>query len=99
VHDWKTRVICSAAHGFYRITIKRHPTEVCWSWALEWNKNYRIIGLFGEDGPVDRVLRALPEIEFTPLSDEGDQKVGMRVEAPYDEENDLLFDCVEDGSV
>ena len=51
VVNWEPRVLAIGADGFFKAIIRRHPAAVCWSWALEWNHKYRIVGFFGEIEP------------------------------------------------
>lgn len=49
VVDWPMRLTTHTASGYYRALIKKHPEAAVWSWALEWNKNFRVFGFYGDD--------------------------------------------------
>ena len=54
VHSWEPRVLVDTAGGFFKVAIRKHPEHsACWSWALEWNQNYRLIGFFGDPASGD----------------------------------------------
>jgi len=48
VYQWEPRLVATVASGYFRAAIRRCPQAACWSWGLEWNKNIRIIGFFGD---------------------------------------------------
>jgi len=48
VYDWNIIFNKDTAKGYFKTTIKKQPNINCHSWALEWNKNFRIIGFFGK---------------------------------------------------
>lgn len=62
--------------------IREHPELPCWSWALEYNKNLRRVGFFGNLEAVQSALSALPRSE-------GDSLV--REATPPLQERDVLF--------
>ena len=47
VFNWHQRVRIMTADDFFKIAIRRHPENTCWSWALVWNRIYRLFGCFG----------------------------------------------------
>tara|TARA_R110002072_G_C7911564_1_gene530399 strand:+ start:706 stop:1587 length:882 start_codon:yes stop_codon:yes gene_type:complete len=47
VDGWDPRFYLSTASGFFRVITRMDPTETCWAWAIEWNRNMRTIGFFG----------------------------------------------------
>lgn len=91
VLEWEPRFVASGADGFFRIIIRRHPSLVCWSWALEWNCNYRIIGLAGELADVDAAIPVLPALNVREFRGPGGQILRMRVDVPLAEGDDKLF--------
>lgn len=48
VIGWEPRVLAIGADSFFKIVIRKHPTEKCWSWGLEWNHGYRLVGFAGD---------------------------------------------------
>lgn len=83
VIDWELRLKTEPADGYFKVIIRKNPESACWSWALEWNKNYRVIGLFGNKEAIENFnsLLGAPKVkvinnctykEEMPLSDEDD---------------------------
>jgi hypothetical protein len=61
VQTWPYRLISSVANDYFRIMIRRKAKDVIlWSWALEWNKNFRNIGFFGDETLIRAELSKLP---------------------------------------
>lgn len=91
VVTWEPRWIGCTANGFFKSIIRRHPHEQCWSWALEWNQNYRVIGFLGEREPAQAIVNTLawPEMKIMPIH--GDASWRYREEVLLAEEDDLLF--------
>ena len=86
---WIPRVRVNAAKGHYRTAIKRKDIGTdLWSFALEWNKSHRIIGLFGEANASAEFVGALT---FDPLSEAGTGQ-RYRAEVPISISEDCLFD-------
>jgi hypothetical protein len=84
------------ADGFLKVAIRRKPNADCWSWALEWNENMRVIGFFGDPAEAGIVVAGLPEPEMHTLGRERDSAGAtfrLRKEVPITErEQDRLFD-------
>ena len=94
VQSWEPRVLVTqVAGGFFRAVIRRHPKEVCWAWALEWNQNYRLLGFFGEESPARAVVGAFPVPTSATLAQGESRFVKMRREVELLEDEDLLFHC------
>lgn len=91
VVTWEPRVIAIGADGFFKAIIRRHPAAVCWSWALEWNHKYRIVGFFGEHKVAQQIVGAFPSIEVTTITQGPDKYLRYRIETPLAEEDDTLF--------
>jgi hypothetical protein len=79
VVTWEPCLVGITADGFFKIIIRRHPYEECWSWALEWNKNYRLIGFFGDRESAEAIVNTFPSLER------------IRKHVRLDEGDDLLF--------
>lgn len=88
VVQWEPRVLGTTADGFYKIVIKRNPTEECWSWALEWNKSLRIVGFFGDKQTAQQIASTLPKLEFREVG----EGLSMREETPLNEGEDRMFE-------
>ena len=94
VVDWEPRVFASAADGFYKIAIRKHPYSTCWSWALEWNHALRVVGFFGDGQEVQLIASRFPELEWltTTMSQKPHPTVRYRRESPLPEHRiDKLF--------
>ncbi len=99
VAQWEHRFWVCTADGFYRAMIKRHPDATCWSWALEWNKNFRVVGFFGDEQASQEIIAGFPDLEYLPLPDQPDQpglKRSIRREIPLDENEDRMFEYLTD---
>ena len=91
VVDWEPRWIGHTAGGYFKSIIRRHPSEDCWSWALEWNNNYRLVGFFGGLEPVRTIVNSFPEPDMTTLPTGTGMTVRFRENTGLDEEKDILF--------
>jgi hypothetical protein len=89
--DWNGRIRGSAADNYFRIVIKRDPSGIeVWSFALEWNQNYRIIGFFGDANSAAKHASELPSFEWVRL----DGTTRTREETPLKSSEDILFACL-----
>lgn len=85
---WPPRVEGAGAKFFFKIAIRRVPSGAeLWSFALEWNKNLRIIGFFGDPERAQVHVDALP----LPASHRIDDTWSLRPEVPLDPAEDILF--------
>lgn len=91
VVTWEPRVIAIGADGFYKAMIRRHPAATCWSWALEWNHKYRIVGFFGEQKPVEDLVAAFPKMKVTTMMQGPNEYVSYRLEQTLADQDDRLF--------
>lgn len=92
VETWEPRWLGNTADGFFKSIIRRHPSEECWSWALEWNKNYRLIGFFGAYAPVEEIISAFDRPKMTHYDTGDNSWVRLREEIKLsEEEEDCLF--------
>ena len=87
VEQWESWFIGTTADGFYRIAVRRNPDTDCWSWALEWNENYRLVGFFGDKGIAQDIASKFPKLEFRTIAD----GIRIRTEIPLKENVDSLF--------
>jgi len=99
VLNWEPRILAIGAGGFFKVAIRRHPSAVCWSWALEWNQNYRIVGFCGEQEPAEQLTSTFPKLEIITVAQRGPDWVGYRKEIPLAEEDDKLFHWKVEGNV
>jgi hypothetical protein len=87
---WKGRVRGNAAKDYFRIVIKREHSGIdLWSFALEWNKNYRVVGFFGDRSLALERVGSFPPFEWARL----DQATRWRQESPLSQSEDVLFEC------
>jgi hypothetical protein len=85
---WPPRVIGTGADGFFKIAIRREPAgSLLWSFALEWNAKYRIVGFFGEGERVQKHLDELPPLKWKRV----DATWRQREEIALDPSDDILF--------
>ncbi|MCH8080509.1 MAG: hypothetical protein IIA06_12170 [Proteobacteria bacterium] len=103
VVDWELRFYGIGADTFYKVIIRRHPDAACWSWAVEWNSNYRVIGFFGEEEPIKKISNTFPDQNSTLLG-KGNLVTGEQVEFSYhpqrrlNEDEDKMFYWEDDGT-
>ena len=91
VLDWEPKLLFSTAKDHFSATIRKHPSFDLWSWAVEWNKSYRIVGFFGQEIPAKEALAALPSLEITSIAESETRWVRYRVDTPLKAEEDMLF--------
>lgn len=93
VEGWEPRLLStnSVADGFYKFAIRKHPTNDCWSWALEWNHSIRCVGLFGDSATCDEVEKLLARDVAQLVVDEPKRKIAYRIERALIESEDVLF--------
>ena len=98
VVDWEPRVFAINADGFYKMVIRKHPDNICWSWALEWNHSMRVVGFFGDSVTILDIVEDLPKLKMQEISDGPDATIRFRRETPLAEnDDDELFYC-DDGN-
>lgn len=60
VEHWDHRVHGVAASGYFGVCIKKSPDpRELWSWALEWNRTFRLIGFIGNEDAAREAARGL----------------------------------------
>lgn len=97
VVKWEPRVIAIGADGFFKAIIRRHPAAVCWSWALEWNHKYRIVGFFGEQEPAKNIVATFPRMDVKTVAQGPNEYVSYRIEKALADEDDMLFNWDNDN--
>ena len=90
---WQTRVVAITASQFFKLGIRKHPNEKMWSLAVEWNENYRVIAVCGEEGSLRQFLSGLPKLRLDSLSETPDSFVRARTEQALKIKDDTLFDA------
>lgn len=91
VVKWEPRWLGYGASGYFKCAIRRHPSAECWSWALEWNKNYRIIGFFGDREAAYSLIDTFPTITPETISKGKDHHLLYHSEKQLHEKDDVLF--------
>ena len=91
VASWELRFLGFTANECFKIAIRRHPSADTWAWALEWNRNFRLSGFFGDPAPADVIVGTFPQFQLrsAPLAPNG--FVSMRLERRLTEAEDSLF--------
>jgi len=91
VVEWEPRFMGPGADGFFKIIIRRHPTLVCWSWAVEWNHKIRVIGFAGERPAVEEVAKAIPPLQVQSMYEGLRSSFRLRHEVSISDDDDRLF--------
>ena len=97
VEAWHLRLTTHTSSGYFRALIKKNPAAEVWSWALEWNKNCRVFGFYGDNEALDDLTGPL-----APAFAEMELQYHLpnrrsRPDVPQDETTDLFFE-VRNGS-
>lgn len=91
VATWEPRILGIGADTFFKVVIRRHPSKELWSWALEWNQNYRVIGFFGDRDAAQSLVDTFPQVALHEIQVASHELLRSRTEMPLDEERDRLF--------
>jgi len=91
VANWEPRILAISADGYFKVAIRKHPEAPCWSWALEWNQKYRIVGFFGAQDPAAKLAKTFPKLKAVKIAQSGNDWVAYRIEIPLKDEDDKLF--------
>lgn len=93
VADWEPRFLGFTAQEHFAAVIRRHPSAECWSWALEWNKHYRLAGFFGDEKTGVSIAKALPHPKVAMRAGDENNGFALVYDVPLAEEDDRLFEC------
>ena len=63
------------------------------AWAFEWNRNFRVAGLFGDTESITALLEDLPMLGIHTVYEGPDRRLRMRTEQPLADKDDVLFDA------
>jgi len=91
VAEWDYRLILTTASGYYRAVIRRHSQKECWSWAIEWNDCYRLIGFFGDLAMAKEIVDRFPNLPVHSVLESSKHWLRYRREDPLQEDEDMLF--------
>jgi hypothetical protein len=76
---------------YFRAALRKHPVEDCFSWAIQWNDCYRLIGYFG-DLKVARILAAeLSPLKVQSVLEAPNTWICTRPDQSLAEDDDILF--------
>ena len=79
------------SNGYYQFLIKKNGQNLLWSWAIEWNKQYRLYGFFGDKTLIQQVNGTLEKnILSSPIKND-DEVYHHRFEIPLQEDKDQFF--------
>jgi hypothetical protein len=91
VSTWDYRLIATTAQGYYRVAIRKHPSADCWSWAVEWNDCYRLVGFFGDMQATHALAAVMQAGSSSTAVESPAEQTRYRIEKPLPAEDDLLF--------
>lgn len=89
---WSPCVHALGADGYFGIAIRRAPGDSpLWAWAVEWNCNYRVFGLFGDEQRVLDAKNLLPKLSHQRIEIGPGRTMLIREDTPLAAEDDTLF--------
>ena len=91
VAEWDYRLVLTTANGYYRAIIRRHPQKECWSWAVEWNDSYRLVGFFGDLDTAKEIADCLPNLSVHSILESPNRWLRYKTDTPLQEDQDILF--------
>lgn len=92
IQHWDYRLILNTAQNYYRAVIRRHPTNDCWAWAVEWNAAYRLVGYFGDRDTAQSLFDELPPLPAESfIKAQNGNYFRIRAEQPLSDFQDILF--------
>lgn len=98
--NWARRVHGIGANNFFKIESRRRSDkDDVWSWALEWNQNFRIIGFFGREDLIARLEEGTPVMVMESVDDGSGTILRYRAEVPLTDGDDQLFRQAEETQV
>jgi hypothetical protein len=91
VVPWDHRLIVHTADDYYKVAIRRHPSEELWSWGMEWNKSFRLVGFFGNVAAAKAIAQTFPRMPLRSIRESSDSFLRFREEESLPESEDMLF--------
>lgn len=97
---WFERTVCGwslkfhgiGASGFFKAVIRRRPDDpALWAWAVEWNRDMRVLGFVGSPEGIDELARLAPALPSEWQKTGADEWFSVRVEEPLAPDEDALF--------
>lgn len=91
VANWDQRFFVIAADGFFKASIRKQPNLHCWSWALEWNQKYRIIGFIGDKEQAQENVSTFQQIKKETIKSGDNTHMHLWTEKPLKDKDDIMF--------
>jgi hypothetical protein len=91
VAAWEPRFLATGPEEFFKVVLRKHPTADCWSWALEWNQNFRVMGFCGDREAAEEIYSNFPKIDYQHFNSTDGSVWRMRQETPILPDEDELF--------
>lgn len=91
VVSWDLRFVGNTANDYFKWAIRKHPSETCWSWALEWNKNHRVIGFFGNQDISIETKSKIPKLSPDYFSGNSKEYIAIKMDKSLEENDDVMF--------
>lgn len=89
--DWACHCNIVTAQGFFKVIMKRGKNiKDGWFWALEWNKQLRVIGGISLIGKQQEIFNALPPLKWVSLGIQKGANTRMREEIPLNGADELF---------
>lgn len=90
--DWEMKFGgAPTSNGYFQALLKQNGQHSLWSWAIEWNKQHRLYGFFGDKALIKEADERLAKnILSAPIKD-GDAVYRSRVDVPLRQDEDRFF--------
>jgi len=90
--DWQPRIHVVGAKSYFKLIVRRQRDDIdLWGWALEWNRQTRVVGFFGRADLVQAALVGVPKPASAIVSKDERSETRVREEIPLDPASDPLF--------
>jgi hypothetical protein len=90
--QFQDNLVGYTADGNFQVAIRQLAKSQCWSWALEWNRNLRVIGLLGDLTLAANLLSHIPQLDFDVSAPTTDGRlIRHRREEALDDADDCMF--------
>lgn len=91
IEKWELRFNGIAADYNFKCNIRKNIDLECWSWALEWNQNTRIIGFLGNEKSIrELILKFKPE-EYGIITNSNNETIKIIKDTPLLDQDDAMF--------
>jgi hypothetical protein len=91
VASWEPICIGNTANDFFKVIIRKHPQDACYSWALEWNNSHRVVGFFGDRESVQAIVNTFTPLKKSVMTSGDGSSLLFREEIELAGDDDLLF--------